>query len=398
MKNTRLLLLLSACLGAAAPAQAQSVGIGTPTPNASAALDVSSTSQGLLLPCLTAAQRGSIVRPPLGLLVFQTDGSPGLYYFNGISWLNLTTGRVPDAAGTTPREVTTLAGMPTVAGSADGPGPTARFNSPYGVTVDADGTLYVADTNNNSIRKTTAAGVTTTLATGLGQPRNTALDAAGNLYVADRTNHVIRRITPAGVMSTFAGIVAGSGNLNGPANLSRFNSPVGVAVDAAGAVYVSDTGNNAVRKIVGGMVSTLATGLSTPTAIAVDAAGTLFVAETFTHVVRTITPAGVVTVLAGAVGVAGSADGPVATARLNSPNGVAAGPVGTVYVADTGNSIIRQISGGVVSTLAGLAGVGASVDGSAANARFSSPFGVAVDATGTLYVADTGNNTIRVIR
>ena len=152
MKTIRLLLLLSAGLGAMDLARGQSVGIGTPTPDASAALEVSSTSQGLLLPRLTAVQRVAIVRPQLGLLVFQTDGSPGLYYFNGVSWLNMATGRVPDAAGTTPPQVSTLAGLPSVAGTANGAGAAARFNSPDGVAVDAAGTVYVADTNNQTIR------------------------------------------------------------------------------------------------------------------------------------------------------------------------------------------------------------------------------------------------------
>ena len=106
----------------------------------------------------------AIVRPQLGLLVFQTDGSPGLYYFNGVSWLNMATGRVPDAAGTTPPQVSTLAGLPSVAGTANGAGAAGRFNSPDGVAVDAAGTLFVADLFNDVIRQITPVGVVATQA------------------------------------------------------------------------------------------------------------------------------------------------------------------------------------------------------------------------------------------
>jgi len=387
-----LLLALPLAVGA------QGVGIGTPTPHPSAALDVAATTQGLLLPRLTAAQRAAIAQPAAGLLVFQTDGTVGLYYYNGVSWLNLTSGRVPDADGATPGGVSTLAGLAGAAGLANGPGAGARFDTPYGVAVDASGKVYVADSNNNALRLVSAAGLVTTLAAGFNGLRGVAVDAAGTAYVTDRGNHVIRQISPAGVVSILAGAVGVQGSTDGPAAAARFRFPFGIAMGPGGAVYVTDTGNSSVRRIAAGVVTTLATGLNTPTGMAVDAAGTMYVVETFNHVIRQISPAGAVSTLAGAIGAPGSADGPAAAARFNFPYGVALGTNGTLYVADASNASIRQITAGVVTTLAGLAGAGGSTDGTAAAARFLSPFGIAVDATGAVYVSDSGNDTIRVIR
>ena len=133
-------------------ARAQNVGIGTTAPNASAKLDVNSTTQGFLPPRLTATQRDAIVSPVAGLLVFQTDGTRGIYYYSGLTWVNLTNGRAPDATGSTGAAVSTLAGTAGRAGSTDGTGAAARFNRPYGLAVDATGVLYVADGINHTIR------------------------------------------------------------------------------------------------------------------------------------------------------------------------------------------------------------------------------------------------------
>jgi len=410
MKRVYLALLLALPL----LTRAQGVGIGTPAPAPSAVLDVVSDTQGVLLPRLTAAQRDGIAAPAAGLLVFQTDGTVGLYYFDGVVWLNLTSGRVPDAAGAAPT-VSTLAGQALLTGLVNGTGAAARFNTPGGVAVGTDGTVYVADYTNNAVRKVTPAGVVTTLVAGLNRPRAVAVDAAGTLYVTDTNNHVIRQISPAGVVSTLAGQVGVQGSANGTGTAARFFIPSGVAVDAGGTVYVADTGNRTIRVIApGGVVTTLAglagvqgsangTGAAarffTPFGIAVDAAGTVYVGDFGDHTIRQITPAGAATVLAGAFGAIGSADGPALAARFSYPAGVALGPDGSLYVADGGNATVRKISpGGVVTTLAGQAGTGGSTDGPAPAARFSSPFGVAVDAAGTVYVGDISNHNIRVIR
>ncbi|MBI2949737.1 MAG: hypothetical protein HYY23_19065 [Verrucomicrobia bacterium] len=325
--------------------------------------------------------------------------------------------------------VSTLAGLAGGYGRADGTGSVARFNSPAGVALDSAGNVYVADSGNNTIRKITPGGAVTTLAGLAGnkgsvdgmandarfaEPRGITVDGAGNIYVADRYP-TIRKITPAGVMSTLAGLVGHWGSADGTGSVARFSAPAGLAVDAAGNVYVADGGDSTIRKITPvGVVSTLA-GLAggypgdtdgigsaarfaLPTGVAVDSAGNVYVGDSENHAIRKITPGGVVSTLAGLAGFAGSADGTGANARFASPLGVAVDNAGNVYVADSGNSTIRKITpGGVVSTLAGLAGTGGSADGTGSAARFAGPRGVTVDSSGNVYVADTYNQTIRKI-
>ena len=166
-------------------------------------------------------------------------------------------------------------------------------------------------------------------------------------------------MTPAGVVTTLAGLAGSQGSADGTGSAARFAWPIGVAVDSTGNVYVADNGNDTIRKV---------------------------------------TPAGVVTTLAGLAGSSGSADGTGSAARFYGPSGVAVDSAGNVYVADTGNYTIRKVTpAGVVTTLAGLAGTEGSADGTGSAARFSYPSGVAVDSAGNVYVADTGNNTIRKV-
>jgi streptogramin lyase len=322
--------------------------------------------------------------------------------------------------------VTTLAGTAGSQGSADGTGSAARFSFPLGVAVDGSGNVYVAE--NNTIRKITPAGVVTTLAGTAGssgsadgtgsaarfyQPWGVAVDGSGNVYVADSRNHTIRKITPAGVVTTLAGTAGSSGSANGTGSAARFYYPYGVAVDSSGNVYVADTSNQTIRTITpAGVVTTLAgtagaygsadgTGSAArfyyPAGVAVDGSGNVYVADSGSTI-RTITPAGVVTTLAGTAGASGSADGTGSAARFNVPKGVAVDGSGNVYVADTSNHTIRKITpAGGVTTLAGTAGAYGSADGTGSAARFYYPEGVAVDASGNVYVADAGNNTIRKI-
>jgi streptogramin lyase len=332
--------------------------------------------------------------------------------------------------------VTTLAGLPQfdqygdpIGGSADGTGSAARFYYPEGVAVDSAGNVYVADSGNCTIRKITPDGVVTTLAglaglygsaDGTGSaaqfdwPEGVAVDSAGNVYVADEGNNTIRKVTPGGVVTTLAGQAGGSGSADGTASVARFNGPTGPAVDSAGNVYVADEGNNTIRKVTpGGVVTTLAglaglhgsadgTGSAAqfdwPSGVAVDSAGKVYVGDRGNHTIRKVTPDGVVTTPAGQPGRWGSADGTGSGAQFDWPSGVAVDSAGNLYVADSGNCTIRKVTpGGVVTTVAGLADIWGSTDGTGSAARFDGPWGVAVDSAGNVYVADTYNDTIRKV-
>ncbi|KAA0254172.1 MAG: hypothetical protein EDX89_11010 [Acidobacteria bacterium] len=325
--------------------------------------------------------------------------------------------------------VTTLAGLAASPGTADGTGVAARFDMPQGVSVDGSGNVYVADAYNHTIRKVTPAGSVTTLAglagspgsadgTGsaarFSHPTGVAVDGSGNLHVADLNSHTIRKVTPGGGVTTLAGLAGSSGNADGTGSAARFNSPAGVAVDAFGNVHVAERDNHTIRKVTpGGVVTTLAglwgvagsadgTGIaarfSSPTGVAVNGSGDAYVGDLANHSIRKVTPTGVVTTLAGLAGISGSADGTGSAARFSSPTGVAVDASGSVHVADPANGTIRKVTpAGVVTTLAGLAGSSGSADGAGSAARFNFPRGIAVDASGNFYVADSSNHTIRQV-
>ncbi|MES2947189.1 MAG: hypothetical protein V4858_01485 [Pseudomonadota bacterium] len=314
--------------------------------------------------------------------------------------------------------VTTLAGSAGNIGFTNGQGSAARFKSLQGVAVDSGGNVYVVDGGNRSLRKITPGGLVSTLVDGsgtslIGEPRGLAIDASGSLYVTDYTSHAVYKLTAAGVGSVLAGTAPTPGSADSTTAAAQFNAPNGVAVDSANNVYIADTANNTIRKIAGGSVTTLAglAGRSSsrdgagaaarfedPYAVATDGAGNVYVADATDHSIRKITPDGTVTTLAGKAGTLGSSDGAGAAARFRGPQGIAADSAGNVYVADTGNRTVRKVSPtGVVSTLAGTAGQGGSANGAGAAARFSSPYGVAVDSGGTVYVVDSADNTVRKI-
>lgn len=329
-------------------------------------------------------------------------------------------------------DATTFAGAMRFAGSADGAALQARFAQPSDIAFERNsGAFYVTDTGNHRIRRIAADGMVSTLAgssAGLQDATGTQarfrtpwgidVDGDGVVYVADHDNFLIRRVTPAGVVTTLAGSningVSTTGAEDGVGSAARFNFPSGVAISGDGTVYISDSFNHAIRRITtpGGSVSTVAgskpqrgfingtgTGarLHFPAGVAVDASGNVFVAET--NAIRKITPDGVTSTFAGVSGEMGWVDGPAIAARFVNPTGIAAGPGGVLYVADYGNHTIRKInSAGVVTTLAGNGSAGPGyVDGSATTARFSSPWGIAVDALGVVYVTELGNHTIRRI-
>jgi hypothetical protein len=342
---------------------------------------------------------------------------------------------VADALNNTIRKITpdgmvsTVAGETGVAGSADGVGFGARFNGPYGIAVDGNGNIFVADTSNDTIRKISPGGVVTTFAglagvsgsaNGTGSaarfnnPYGLMVDGNNNLYVADTMNSTIRKITPAGVVTTFAGKAGVTGALNKTGTSATFTRPVSIAMDSHGNIYVADTGNDLIRKISpGAVVTTLAGAVGTsgsadgtngtarftsPYGITVDNQDNIYVADTFNDTIRKITLTGVVTTLAGSAGIASSADGVGKAARFSSPTGIAAGNGTDLVVADFGNSSIRTVlADGTVNTVAGVASSPGSRDGSASDARFNFPAGVALDSAGNIYVADEQNDAIRKV-
>jgi serine/threonine-protein kinase len=358
------------------------------------------------------------------LLYYYPDtNSAGHYTTNPRYFYNFNTGQIVSSPAAI---VSTLAGSTSgTPGFTNGTGAAATFNFPLGAAVDSAGNMYIADSNNNAIRKITPAGVVSTLAgsgavgfsNGTGTaatfsfPTGVAVDGSNNVYVGDQSNNAIRKITPGGVVSTLAG--SGSAGLtDGTGTAASFQNPQGVAVDGAGNVYVADTVNNAIRKITpGGVVSTIAgsgsqgfangTGAAAtfyhPQDVAVDAGGTLFVADTFNNAIRAIAPGGAVTTLAGS-GSAALTNGTGTAAAFNHPGGIVVDPGGSVYVADNFNHAIRRIApGGIVTTIAGN-GTAGFVNGTGTAATFNRPHGLAIDGAGNLYVSDLLNNAVRKIQ
>lgn len=356
----------------------------------------------------------------------------------------------------------------TVAGSgradthdfADGVGTQARFNGPAGVAVGPDGTIYVADAGNNTIRRVTPDGVVTTLAgtppapgtatTGpapgglvdgkgptaqFNDPQALALEPDGHLVVADTANNRIRDVAPDGTVSTVAGsgrtgdalnLGSQGGYQDGPANQAQFNAPAGVAVAADGSIYVADSGNDLIRRIAtDGVVSTTAGKYNAGTAgfaggyadgngtaaqfwqpegIAFGGDGTLYIVDQGNVRIRKMTQAGVVTTLSGAgPSMDGSTlDGPANVARFSHPFGIAVDTDGTLFVTDQMAARVRAVApDGSVSTVAGPTGGGGigptAIDGLAGAARFGEVGGVAVGPGGHVYVADSGAHCLRVL-
>ncbi len=340
----------------------------------------------------------------------------------------------------------------------DGPVATAaQVSRPTGVAVDGDGNVYIADSGNNKLRKLTKAGAISTIAgdgtfclvatsscgdgpnataAQLGTPSGLAVDTAGNVYIAEEQSNKVRKLTPAGAISTIAGngsacaLATGSCGDGPDATAAQLRFPNGVAVDAAGNVYIADAGNNKVRKLTpAGAISTiagdgsacaLATGscgdgpdataaqLRFPTGVAVDTAGNVYIADALSNKVRKLTPAGAISTIAGdgnlcAARTGSCGDGADATAaQLRFPRGVAVDAAGNVYIADQFDDKVRKLTpAGAISTIAGTGSAcvtspfcGDGVVGYAA--MLNAPSGVAVDAAGrNVFIADQDDNLIR---
>lgn len=332
-------------------------------------------------------------------------------------------------------------GMQNLSGD-NGPAKSATLNQPAGVAVDSSGNVYIADTGNARIRMVTPSGVITTIAgtlccgfagdggpatsASLYQPTGVAVDSSGNVYIADIVDSVVRKITVStGIISTIAGKVGEVGFYGdgGPAANASLGSPQGVFVDSAGNVFIADTQDHVIRKITAssGNISTVAgTGgvagfsgdngpatsaqLYDPTGVFVDASGNIFIADKGNNRIREVAASnGNIQTIAGngaqSCNTVGCGDGgPATSAVLYNPTGVAVDSSGNIYIASTPGNKVREISGGTITT---LAGDGAALyfgdGGNPVYAGLNHPQGVAVDAFGDVFVADTGNNVIREV-
>jgi uncharacterized protein (TIGR03437 family) len=328
----------------------------------------------------------------------------------------------------------TVAGNATYRYTGDGGNAISATLVPAGVATDSSGNLYIADTGNNRIRKVTSAGIISTIVgnglpsfsgdggpainAGLSGPRGVFVDAGNNLYIADTGNNRIRKVTPNGAITTFAGLgPAGFSGDNGPANKAQLFRPYAMVVDGAGNVIIADSWNNRIRKVTpDGNITTIAgngyssfggdggpatsAALFGPFGVAVDRGGNIYIADINNFRIRKVTPTGAISTIAGAPipGFAGDG-GPASHAQFDSPYAVAVDGAGNLFVSDISNHRIRKIdTSGTISTVAGDGDEALSGDGGlATNASLDSPAGIALDPSGNLFIADSGNTRIRAV-
>lgn len=351
---------------------------------------------------------------------------------------------VADAADHRVRRISADGTIHTVAGTGvrgfsgdGGDAAAARLNSPYGLAVDPQGNLYIADLGNARVRRVTPKGIISTVAGDGGtlvSPRNLAVDAVGNVFVSDFGGHRVYRIGSSGALSMVAGIgTPGSSGDGGDATRSQLSYPAGITVDARGALYIADSGNHLVRKVSQGIISSVARA-ATPTGLALDGLGNVYAADPsagqllrvsesgavtavsvaahdlclstdgFLYVstgaaVLRMTYSGAFTVRAGGGNSAYGDAGGARLARLNHPSGVAFDSAGNLFIADRDNHRVRRVSAdGTITTAAGTGKAGSGGDGGlAVQAQLNIPSSVSVDVAGNLYIADTGNRSVRKV-
>ncbi|HEV3201474.1 MAG TPA: hypothetical protein VGZ73_26425 [Bryobacteraceae bacterium] len=325
--------------------------------------------------------------------------------------------------------LTVVAGNRRKGFSGDGGSATAAsLSTPYGVTLDSAGNLYIADFGNNRVRRVSGGTITTVAGNGangfsgdggsatsasLGEPVGVAVDSSGNLYIGEYSNNRVRKVSGGTITTVVGNGTLGFAGDGGPAISASLNLPQGVAVDAAGNLYIADSGNNRVRKVSGGTITTAvgngddafsgdggpAAGASIrhPYGVAVDSAGSLYIADFGSNRIRKVSGGTITTVAGnGKSGFSGDA-GPATSASLDNPYSVAVDSAGGIFIADASRRL-RKVSGGIITTVAGNGTAGFSGDGGLAiNASLSAPSGVAVGGAPTLYIADTGNARIRSV-
>ena len=340
--------------------------------------------------------------------------------------------KVLSGSGGAGGKISTIAGNGTLGFSGDGSTATsAEMNNPEGLCIDSSGNIYIADWLNDRLRKITSGGTISTAAGNgvlsysgdggsaikaqLNNPSSVALDSAGNMYVADTGNNVVRQVSASGAINTFAGTgTAGYAGDGGAANKAQLNAPTGVAVDPSGNVYIADSANARVRVVASnGNISTFAGngsqgyggdgGSATsasfylPSAVAADKSGNVYIADYEVGVVRKVSGGTIATVAGnGGSGYAGDG-GPATKAQLNNPSAIALDPLGNLYIATAGDSRVRRVSGGIISTIAGNGSDGyVGENQPAIQSELASPNGLAADAFGNVYIAESGNRIMQV--
>jgi uncharacterized protein (TIGR03437 family) len=423
----------------------------------------------LLLCCfLGCASFLAAANPPANSYIIQTvagsdfaaDGPSALAAIfsqtEGIAIDSSGTIYIADADDNRVRKINPNGSIQTVAGTGvagfagdGGSSNTAMLSHPYGVVVDAQGNLYIADLGNGRVRRISSGGTIATVAGGgtiapggngdggpatsvqLLEPRNIAVTPDGTLYISDFGAHRVYRITPGGILTTLAGTgSAGFSGDGGASQLAQLNSPAGLAFDSTGALYIADSANNRIRRVYQGIITTVYN-VTGPTGIAISPTGALYIAAsgylgtqfkaiggipsardvtldrssnvyaTTDQYVYKVTSSGTVTTVAGSGAepyFAGD-NGAATAARLHGPFGLAVDDAGNWYIADTANNRIRKITpASIITTIAGTGDAGSKGDnGSATLAQLNGPRSVACDSQHNIYIADSGNNSIRKI-